>query len=203
MSLAANNPVTLSDPTGLTRSDAGDCPTPQQTSQVTQQQAQYGAGCPASVPGCPGSNPLHAITGILASQNLWFAHIYDTNLAAQITYTYGDQVVTNPMDYVQWEALKQTCLSMRCSPAVIDYAAKMVLASSPDRRHAFLENPDVALFGHVYIQRSFCPVLTCLSMTFQGGHLWLASPLSPLASCSAQSRRLSRKCRAPVKSATA
>jgi len=53
---AGSDPVTGSDPTGLTECDAGYCPTPQQTQQVTQRNQQP-AGCPASEPGCPGYAP--------------------------------------------------------------------------------------------------------------------------------------------------
>jgi RHS repeat-associated protein len=43
---AANNPVTDEDPAGLTECDAGFCPTPQQTAQVTREAAQDNTDTP-------------------------------------------------------------------------------------------------------------------------------------------------------------
>jgi len=49
------NPISNTELDGHTHCDVGICPTLQQTQQVTQQAAAYGAGCPSSEPGCPGN----------------------------------------------------------------------------------------------------------------------------------------------------
>jgi RHS repeat-associated protein len=48
------NPISNIELDGHTQCDAGYCPTLRQTEQVTQAAARYGAGCPATEPGCPG-----------------------------------------------------------------------------------------------------------------------------------------------------
>jgi len=50
----AGNPITNIELDGHTQCDAGYCPTWQQTQQVTQAAARYGAGCPPTRIGCPG-----------------------------------------------------------------------------------------------------------------------------------------------------
>jgi RHS repeat-associated protein len=54
---AGNNPVTSSDPTGLTRCDAGICPTPGQTKHSTEvRNSSGGAECSPGLPGCGDGN---------------------------------------------------------------------------------------------------------------------------------------------------
>jgi RHS repeat-associated protein len=53
---SGDNPVTFSDPTGLSQCDLDHCPTLRQTEQVAQRD-QGPAGCPSSEPGCPGYTP--------------------------------------------------------------------------------------------------------------------------------------------------
>ncbi len=57
------DPISNIELDGHTHCDAGYCPTLQQTEQVTKAAAAYGAGCPATMPGCPGSTTQ--ITGAL------------------------------------------------------------------------------------------------------------------------------------------
>jgi hypothetical protein len=63
---SGDNPVTFSDPTGLSQCDLGHCPTLRQTEQVAQRD-QGPAGCPSSEPGCPGYTPATTTTATTAA----------------------------------------------------------------------------------------------------------------------------------------
>jgi hypothetical protein len=42
-----------------------------------------------------------------------------------------------------------------------------------------LPNANLSALGHIFVQGTFCPIVTCISLTFQGGHVWASfEPMS-------------------------